>query len=182
MAVLYNAPTLPADHPHADSEADVVAVAHEVGAILDRAAFRSRLVAAAPPIGPFLADLLDPRPDVVFNLIEGFGGSSAGESRITSLLELLGLPYTGCPPEAQALCHQKGRTKALLRGFGLPTAPFVVVPPGANPGPPFDGPYFVKPDAEDASLGIDQGSVVLGRAGPAPITSLASGPNSAATS
>ncbi len=164
-AVLYNAPTLPAGHPHADSEADVVAVAVEVAAILDRSDFRTRLVAAAPPVGRLVAELSDPRPAVVFNLIEGFGGSSAGEAWITSLLELLGLPYTGCPPEAQALCHGKGRTKALLRGSGWPTAPFAVVSPRDTPEPPFDGPYFVKPDAEDASLGIDQGSVVADRGG-----------------
>ena len=126
-AVLYNAPTLPPDHPHADSEADVVAVAREIAAILGRGGFEARLVAAAPPVDRLIAALTDPRPDVVFNLIEGFAGASSGEAWITSLLELLGIPYTGCPPEAQALCHQKGRTKALLRGFGLPTAPFAIV-------------------------------------------------------
>lgn len=167
--VLYNAPTLPDDHPHAESEADVVAVAREVAAILDRSRFRARLVAAAPPVDRLVVELSDPRPAVVFNLIEGFAGSSAGEAWITSLLELLGLLYTGCPPEAQGLCRQKGHTKALLRGFGLPTAPFAIIPAGASPSrgsllPGFDGPSFVKPDAEDASLGIDQGSVVADRA------------------
>jgi D-alanine-D-alanine ligase len=112
------------------------------------------------PIELLIRDLTHPGPQVVFNLIEGFAGSSAGEAWITSLLELLGLRYTGCTPEAQGLCHQKARTKALLRGFGLPTAPFLVVSPGASFEPSFPAPYFVKPDAEDASLGIDQGSVV----------------------
>lgn len=161
--VLYNAPTLPAGHPHADSEADVVAVAREIATILGRSGFEARLVAAAPPVDRLVDDLARPRPDVVFNLVEGFAGSSAGEAWMTSLLELLGLPYTGCPPEAQALCRQKGRTKALLRGCGLPT-PHSVQAIGPDPEPEFDGPYFVKPDSEDASLGIDQESVVVGRA------------------
>jgi D-alanine-D-alanine ligase len=164
-AVLYNAPSLPADHPHFDSEADVVAVAREIVAILDRSSFHATLIAAAPPIERLIHDLTNPSPGVVFNLIEGFAGASAGEAWITSLLQLLGLPYTGCPPEAQGLCHQKARTKALLRGFGLPTAPFLVVAGRPPSGLPFAGPYFVKPDAEDASLGIDQASVVADAAG-----------------
>jgi D-alanine-D-alanine ligase len=163
--VLYNAPTLPAGHAHAGSETDVVGVAGEIAAILNRSSFEARLVAAAPPVGRLVDELTDPRPAVVFNLVEGFAGASAGEAWITSLLELLGLPYTGCPPASQALCHRKGRTKALLRGFGLPTAPFLVVSGQALSEPPFPGPYFVKPEAEDASLGIDQKSVTADQHG-----------------
>ena len=162
VVVLYNAPVLPADHPHAESEADVVAVAGEIATILERAGFEARCVAAAPPIARLVDDLSRPAPHLVFNLSEGFAGASAGEAWITSLLELMGLPYTGCPPGAQSLCHRKGRTKALLRGSGLPTpASFHAISP--DPEPEFDGPYFVKPDAEDASLGIDQESVVNDR-------------------
>lgn len=158
-AVLYNAPTLPPGHPHADSEADVVAVAGTIATILRGAGFDARCVAAAPPVSRLVDELSHSTPDVVFNLIEGFAGASAGEAWITSLLELMRLPYTGCPPEAQSLCHRKSRTKALLRGSGLPTPPSLLAT-GPDPRPEFDGPYFVKPDAEDASLGIDQGSVV----------------------
>ena len=77
----------------------------------------------------------------------------------------MGLPYTGCPSEAQALCHSKGQTKAILRGLGLPTAPFALVGEG-EPVPDLEGPgpWIVKPDGEDASLGIDQASVVTDRA------------------
>lgn len=163
VAVLYNAPSLPADHPHFESEADVVAVAREIEAILNRSIFQARCIAAAPPVERLIADLSHPRPDLVFNLIEGFAGSSAGEAWITSLLESLGLRYTGCPPLAQGLCHQKARTKCLLKGCGLPTAPFQVVSGSTPFQPTFPGPYFVKPNAEDASLGIDQGSVVTDR-------------------
>jgi D-alanine-D-alanine ligase len=98
---------------------------------------------------------------VVFNLAEGFGGRSSGEAHVAALLELLELPYTGCPPEAQSLCHSKAKTKGLLNGLSLPTAPFAVVRTG-EPIPRWDGPWpvLLKPEAEDASLGIDQSSVV----------------------
>jgi D-alanine-D-alanine ligase len=161
VAVLYNEPVLPADHPDARSEADVVAVAHAVGEALIAGGLDARPLAAGPPVSGLVSDLTEARPDLVFNLIEGFGGRSGGEAQVTALLELLGLPYTGCPSEAQALCHRKGATKALLLGNGLPTAPFLVLEPG-DPIPSLSwlGPAMVKPEAEDASLGIDQGSVV----------------------
>jgi D-alanine-D-alanine ligase len=161
VAVLYNAPMLPPEHPDAVSEADVVAVAHAVAAALNASGFDARLTPAAPPITHLVQALANERPDLVFNLIEGFGGRSGGEGHVTALIELLDVPYTGCPPEAQVLCHCKASTKALLLGYGLPTAPFLVLEP-RDPiaPPPWTGPSIVKPEAEDASLGIDQGSVV----------------------
>lgn len=162
VAVLFNAPVLPAGHPDAVSESDVVAVAQAVAGALHGAGFEPTLVAAAPPVSRLVDDLLQARADVVFNLIEGFGGQSGGEAHITALLELLGLPYTGCPPEAQAVCHHKGWTKALLKGLGLPTARFSVLEPGDPLPDLLDlGPVIVKPEAEDASLGIEQASVVI---------------------
>ena len=53
VVVLYNAPTLPVGHTHADSEADVVAVAQEVAAILERSGLPTRLVAAAMPVAKY---------------------------------------------------------------------------------------------------------------------------------
>jgi D-alanine-D-alanine ligase len=160
VAVLFNSPTLPPEHPDSASEADVVEVARVVAEGLARQGLEAWPVPASPPIGRVLGLLANPAPDVVFNLVEGFGGASIGEVHLTGVLELLGLPYTGCPPEAQALCHSKARTKAMLRGFGLPTAPFVVARSG-EPVPRWDGPWpaIVKLEAEDASLGIDQRSV-----------------------
>jgi D-alanine-D-alanine ligase len=161
VAVLYNAPMLPPDHPDSASEADVADVARVVAEALVRHDFDAWPLPASPPIGKVLSKLANPAPDVVFNLIEGFGGQSIGEAHVTGLLELLDLPYTGCPPEAQSLCHSKAKTKALLKGWGLPTAPFALVRSG-EPVPRWDGPWpvLLKPEAEDASLGIDQSSVV----------------------
>ena len=36
------------------------------------------------------------------------------------------------PPRGQGLCRHKGRTKALLRGAGLPTAPFALIGAGED--------------------------------------------------
>jgi D-alanine-D-alanine ligase len=166
VTVLHNAPALPPDHPDAAAEFDVVAVANAISAVLGDQGFETAPLSVGPPIDDALARLRDTGPDVVVNLVEGFAGSSLLATQFTALLELAGLPMTGCPSEALALCLSKGRAKALLRGFGLPTAPDIVVSPG-DPFPEWNGPWpvIVKPDSEDASLGIDQGSVVNDRAG-----------------
>jgi D-alanine-D-alanine ligase len=161
VAVVYNEPVLPADHPDAASEWDVVQMAGAVSTALESQGLEPRLLGAGPPLGKFVGQLMDPPPDVVFNLVEGFAGQSEGECHVTSIFELLGLPYTGSPVGTLALCLSKSRTKALLKGFGIPTAPFVLVEPGREiPEWTEPGPVIVKPDAEDGSLGIHQSSVV----------------------
>src|SRR5581483_10729466 len=103
---------------------------------------------------------------VVVNLCEGLGGTGAGEASVAGLVELCGLPLTGSPPECLALVRDKARTKWLLQGAGLPTAPFVYVAAGeplareALKSLLAAGPCLVKPAREDASLGISQQSVV----------------------
>lgn len=160
-AVVYNEPVLPPDHPDAVSEAEVVEVAQFVVDALGARGFDARPLSAAPPVTSFLDRLVEARPDVVFNLLEGFGGRSNGETHLTSLFELLRIPYTGSPPRALGLCIVKSSTKALLRGWGLRTADWRVVgPDGPVPAWTGDWPVIVKPDAEDASLGIHQSSVV----------------------
>jgi D-alanine-D-alanine ligase len=100
------------------------------------------------------------RPDVVFQLCETLGGNSRLEPALPYLLAWLGLPFTGNPAEVIALLVDKVRTKQVLIGLGLPTPEFVAVSDEAR----LDGwphwPAILKPAAEDASLGIDRGSVV----------------------
>jgi D-alanine-D-alanine ligase len=161
VAIVYNEPVLPPDHPDAVSEADVVAVAQGVAEVLSGQGFKPRLLAAGPPLSGFLERFTGMCPDVVFNLLEGFGGHSDGEAHLTSLFELLGVPCTGSPAATLGLCIVKSRTNALLRGWGLPTAAALTVAPGEPiPEWPHGGRVIVKPDAEDASLGIHQLSVV----------------------
>lgn len=168
LAILFNAPSLPDDHPDRASEAGVLESVRAFEAALQGAGHEVRLVAAGASVSGLIAELSGTRrPDAVVNLCESFAGSAAAEPHVAALLELLGLPYTGSPPECLSLTRDKPRTKCLLRGRGLPTPEFLVLPPGT----PLDqgrcrawlesGPLIVKPAAEDASLGIDQGSVVV---------------------
>jgi len=64
--------------------------------------------------------LRETRPDFCFNVCEGFGGESR-EAQMPTLLEVMGLPYSGPTPLAAAVTQDKPTTKRLLASAGLPT-------------------------------------------------------------
>ncbi|NLI75590.1 MAG: GNAT family N-acetyltransferase [Candidatus Riflebacteria bacterium] len=101
-------------------------------------------------------------PEVVFQLCETMCGNARLEPALPYLLGWLGIPFTGNPADVMALLLDKARTKQVLLGLGLPTPEFV----SARAEGDLDGwaawPAILKPAAEDASLGIDRGSVVDG--------------------
>jgi D-alanine-D-alanine ligase len=104
-------------------------------------------------------------PDCVVNLVEFFRDDPEQEHNVPALFELLNLPYTGNRPLALSLCQKKPQAKALLAASGLPTPRGVVIeqlPVPAELGLRF--PLIVKPAHDDASGGIDAGSVVHDRA------------------
>ena len=99
------------------------------------------------------------RVDLVFNLCESIDGVAALEPAVISVLELLGLPYTGSSSWTTSLCLRKHVVNAALERSGLPIPKFAVVRRGAAI-PSIGFPAICKPAAEDASIGVEQRSVV----------------------
>jgi D-alanine-D-alanine ligase len=96
------------------------------------------------------------RPDVVFNLAEGWGDRNR-ESIVPAMLEYLGIPYTGSDPLTLGCALDKHWSKLLVTQAGLPTARSFKVSPGAAIPADLGGvrfPMFVKPNAEGSSKGI----------------------------
>ena len=134
--------------------------ASEAGVLESVAAIKSALaagghaameVAAADSLAAITQCLAQFQPDLVVNLCESWRGDSAHEPHFAALFELLGLPYTGSPPECLALVRDKARTKQLLKGAGIATADFLEIPIGQRPPEnPLrrwlaEAPVFVKP-------------------------------------
>jgi D-alanine-D-alanine ligase len=160
VLILYNEPVLSPNHPDAESEHEVLYTVEAVSATLAKAGFRvSRLGARHDPAA-LLAGVRAVQPDVVFNLFEGTGDDGTTEAYVAGLLEWLDLPFTGSPFQTLALARNKHLTKSLLRGAGLPTPEFFVVEELPVAESSLDWPVIIKPAAQDASVGLDQGSVV----------------------
>jgi D-alanine-D-alanine ligase len=102
--------------------------------------------------------------DLVFNLCEGVDGIAPLEPAVIGALELLGVAYTGSSSATTALCLRKHLVNTLLDQAGLPVPRWNVSRRG-GPMPSVGFPAICKPAAEDASLGVEQRSVVrTGRA------------------
>jgi len=101
----------------------------------------------------------DPDNVLVFNLCENLGGRAEDEPKVPELLEQIGFHYTGSPAPTLATCLNKAYTKASLAQRQVPTAPYQVFYHADEPiAVPL--PAIVKPQAQDASIGIDRSSVV----------------------
>jgi D-alanine-D-alanine ligase len=159
VLILFNQPVLPADHPDRGSEDDVLYSVKVVGDSLKACGIPFASFGVTDDLTALLARLQVRDFDVAFNLYEGTADRPVTEVYFTALLEWLGIPYTGCPSFTLSVARSKPVAKRLFQSAGIPTAEFAEVTTEHVPGwTAF--PALVKPAAEDASVGIDQGSVV----------------------
>ncbi len=99
------------------------------------------------------------KPDALFPIIHG---STGEDGALQGLLELLGLPYTGCGVTASAVGMDKVISKELAALDGIPVLPHVVIRAHQkkNMGPllkkaaALGFPLFVKPVAQGSSVGV----------------------------
>ncbi len=107
-------------------------------------------------------DLGELRTDLVFNLCdEGFNNDPFKELHVPSMLEILGLPYTGAAPAALAACYDKGMVRAIAMTLDVPVPLETYVRPG-DQGATLPGvfPAILKPNTGDSSQGITKDAVV----------------------
>jgi D-alanine-D-alanine ligase len=100
------------------------------------------------------------RVDFVFNLCESIDGVAALEPAVIAVLELLGLPYSGSSSWTTSVCLRKHLVNGALERAGLPIPKFVVARRGGELPSGVGFPAICKPAAEDASIGVEQRSVV----------------------
>jgi D-alanine-D-alanine ligase len=110
---------------------------------------------------PIARELKRLEPRAVFNLAEAARGVPELEAAIASVLELLGLAYTGNTSQTLGLCLDKPKTKLLLHGAGLPVPRGITVRDVTKaPFHELEYPVIVKPAFMDASHGIEPSNVV----------------------
>ncbi|MFY9470340.1 MAG: D-alanine--D-alanine ligase [Solirubrobacterales bacterium] len=101
-------------------------------------------------------------PDAVFIALHGRGGE---DGTVQELLEILGLPFTGCGVLASIRCMDKALSKLMMQEAGIPTPRFVTFNEtafrslGAADSLPaiderFGYPLVVKPARQGSALGI----------------------------
>lgn len=136
-------------------------VVDEVFAALSEGGHKVSQIGINDDIRELLDKLDDKRPDLVFNLCERFADSDEFEMHVAAVLAMLGQPFTGTSPAGMALRQDKAITKKLLKFHEVPYPNYATFDKNNLE---FAGkmhfPLFIKPLHGDASLGIDDSSLV----------------------
>ncbi len=99
--------------------------------------------------------------DLIFNLVDSYGGDDSKDFHIPAFMELVGLHYTGSAPEGLVLAQDKSLAKKIIGFHGLKTPRSAVSHRGRlDYSDDIKFPVIVKPVSEDGSIGIDMKSVV----------------------
>jgi D-alanine-D-alanine ligase len=133
------------------SEESVAEMANQVHAAVKALGYDVTLIPLQRSLLNFLGRIKELNLDILVNLCEGYFGRPQWESNVAGVFELLGMAFTGSNSKTLALCQDKYRAKAILAAYGLPE-------PGQAPA--IRLPAIIKPNSEDASLGITPDSVV----------------------
>lgn len=98
--------------------------------------------------------LKDKGIELVYNAMHGKYGE---DGCIQGMLEVMGLPYTGCGVMSSAVCMNKEYTKNILKGAGIPLINSVLVRKGEDYKEKIKGlkyPFMLKPVSEGSSIGM----------------------------
>ena len=105
-----------------------------------------------------IGEIKESRPDLVFNLVESFADDMIGGLvAVAGVLDLLRIPYTGGGPGELYLQDDKALAKKLLAYEGVLYPKFAAFAKDSDfeTGGNLRMPLFVKPQRNDASIGID---------------------------
>lgn len=134
-------------------EQDTLDQVRDVAAVLARSGHRVEALALSLDLRPLETIVRDA---IVFNLVEALAANGRLIHLPAAVMEHMGLVFTGSGSAALAVTTDKLLTKRLLHATGISTP--------AGPGVPRsrdrDARFIVKSVWEDASFGIDAGSVV----------------------
>lgn len=128
---------------------------------LNKVGYEAYLLNIREDINLFMEDFLTNKPNVIFNLVELFNDNPKLEMPFAGILELLKVPVTGAPPLALGTCQNKTLTKRILKKAGVRTPEFRFIEKEEKiyrHGLKY--PIIVKPAFEDASVGIENDSIV----------------------
>ncbi|MDP4796046.1 MAG: GNAT family N-acetyltransferase [Rhodospirillales bacterium] len=150
-------PVIHAGSDDRPDEADTVFAAWSVASALNKLGYQSEIIQIGLDLGA-LETLASRKPLCVFNLVEAIRGDDRLAGVAVSVLEHLGMPFTGGGAEAFASTLSKCLSKKILQAAGVPC------PVGSDDGtdcPPALQ-FIVKSDALHGSQGMDDKSVVKG--------------------
>ncbi len=162
IAIVHNRP-IPEGEPNWESSVDVMVQVEAIGAALDELRQPWVAIPFTRDLGNFADRLRREKIGAVFNLCESVDDDPLLIGHPAAVLELLGLPFTGSSSQALSVTTDKLLAKRILAGASIPSPGCFLYEGGEIDLPPdLAFPLLMKPRWQDASIGIDQGSIVRG--------------------
>jgi D-alanine-D-alanine ligase len=133
----------------------------QVADALEKRGHTVQTIAVTKKIRSLVALIEKDTSDVIFNLCEAIASSTQLEHNVVGLLELFEKCFTGCGSAGWLLASDKALCKKIFQFHGIRYPRFCTFEKGkVEWADELDFPLIVKPLNEDASIGIDSGSVV----------------------
>jgi D-alanine-D-alanine ligase len=160
IGVVHNVP-VPAGHAFSESSLDVLAQVEAVEKALEQLGYRSVRIPFTRDVGGFIQQINQSRVEIAINLCESVDDDPRFIAHPAAVLELLGIPFSGSPSAALMLTTDKAVAKNLLNANGIKTPHHAIYDGKEEPDPGLlRFPVILKPIFQDASIGIDQESIV----------------------
>ena len=136
-------------------------VCRQVEPVLTKFGHNVKRLAAKPAIRDLASQIMQDDSDLIFNLCESLGGVDEYEQHIAALLEVLDKKFTGAGSIGITLAQDKELSKKIFQFHGIRYPKFSVMDAGkVDWSDELAFPLFLKPLNQDASIGIDSGSIV----------------------
>jgi D-alanine-D-alanine ligase len=159
IAVVHNAP-VPEGHAISEASLDVVTQVKVIENTLVKLGYSTVPIPFMKDINDFIKRMREEKVSIAFNLCETVDENPRLAGHPASLLELIGIPFSGSPSMALMLTTDKIMTKRLLNARGIRTPDYLI----------YDGtdkfnsrvlkfPVIVKPRFKDTRIVIDQDSI-----------------------
>ena len=161
ITILYDV-TEDTDKAEAEAEGEIVTlVCEQVQETLIQLGHDVKRIAARPNLRDLVGRIANDDADLIFNLCESLGGVSQHEQHVAALLEVMGKRFTGAGALGLTLAQDKALSKKIFSFHGLPYPKFSTIDAGeVEWSDDLKFPLFVKPQNEDASIGIDSKALV----------------------
>ncbi|MBN2468436.1 MAG: D-alanine--D-alanine ligase, partial [Deltaproteobacteria bacterium] len=162
IGLVHNVPS-PGGEGASEASADVLTQVQEIEDALRELNLAWVRLPLTKDLESFLAELRKAEVKVAFNLCETIDEDPRFVGFAPSLLELLGISFTGSPSTALMLTTDKILTKQLLESRGICTPAYCIYRDSSSlEVGALRFPVIIKPIFEDASIGIEQDSIITG--------------------
>ena len=160
IGLIHNQP-IPEGQANWESSVDVMAQVEAIETALATLGYKAVRIPFTRELGRFVREIEAADIFMAFNLCESVDDNPQFVAHPAAVLELLNIPFTGSPAAALMSTTDKHLVKLALQAAGLNTPRSVLF---SGDGPThcshLQFPVILKPQFQDASIGIDQESVI----------------------